>query len=47
VSRRVTWTLPVAAVLAFALFLLAAGGDDARYVVRVLWHRDSDITDVE
>jgi CubicO group peptidase (beta-lactamase class C family) len=47
VSRRVTWALPVAAVLAFALFLLAAGGGDARYVVRVLWHRDSDITDVE
>jgi CubicO group peptidase (beta-lactamase class C family) len=38
---------PVALVLAFAVFLVAAAGGDARYVLRVLWHGDSDITDVE
>lgn len=39
--------MPVAAVLTLGLALLAVARGDARYVVRVLWHRDSDITDVE
>jgi hypothetical protein len=47
VSRRLGWAVPVATALGLVVLLLAAAGGDARYAFRVLWHRDSDITDVD
>lgn len=44
--RRVGWTVPLALAGVLVLVLLAAGGWDARYVLRVVLHGDSDIADV-
>lgn len=45
--RRIVWAVPATAILALGVLLLGAAGGDGRYVLRVLWHRDSDIADVE
>ncbi|MEQ3552906.1 serine hydrolase [Pseudonocardia nematodicida] len=45
-ARRVVW-IPAVTAVALLVFLLAMGGWDARYVTRVLWHRGSDVSDVE